>query len=64
MEYISTPKTVKGFLNALAWCSELEVGAWMILYTLVKLRGCWTLLIVVSKVPCSLSVNFVEWHID
>ena len=64
MENISTPETVEGFWNALAGSSEHQVGAWTILYPLVKVRGSWKLLIVVSKVPCSLSVNFQACHID
>ena len=64
MEYISTPETVEGFRNALARCSEHRVGAWAILYPMVKLRGSSVLLIVVSNVPRSLSVNFEACHID
>ena len=58
MEYISTPETVEGFSNALVGCCEHEVRAWTILYTLVEVRGSWNLLIVVSKAPRSLSVNY------
>ena len=64
MEYMSTPETVEGFYNALAGCSEHCVRAWAILYTLVKVRGSWELLIVVSKMPCSLLVNYEACHID
>ena len=64
MENISTPDTVEGFWNALARFSEHQVGAYMILYTLVKVRGSWKLLIVVSKAPRSLSVNYEACHID
>ena len=54
MEYISTPEAVEGFLNAFAGCSEHQVGAWNILYTLVKVRTSWELLMVVNKEPSSL----------
>ena len=64
MEKISAPETVEGFSNALAGCSEHQVGAWTILYTLVQIRESSKLLIVVSKVPSSLSVNFEACHID
>ena len=64
MEYISTPEMVEGFWNALARCSEHQVGAWTILYTLVKVRESWKLLLVARKAPCSLSVNHETCYID
>ena len=54
MEYISTPEAIEGFWNAFAGCSEHQVGAWNILYTLVKVRRSWELLMVVNKEPSSL----------
>ena len=63
MEYISTLETIEGFWNALAGCSKHQVS-WTILYTLVNVRGSRKLLIVVRKVPCSLSVNFEACHFD
>ena len=64
MECICTPETVEDFWSALAGCSEHQVGAWTMLYTLVKVTESWKLLIVVSKMTRSLSVNYEAWHID
>ena len=59
-----TPENVEGFWIALARCSEHQVGAWTILHTLVKVRESWKLLIVASKAPCSLSVDYEACYID
>ena len=64
MEYTSTLETLEGFLNALGWCCEHRVEAQTILYALVKVRGFWKSLIVVSEAPSSLSVIFEACHID
>ena len=64
MDYKSTLEGLEGFWNASAGCSEYQVGAWTILYPLVKVRGSWELLIVVSKTHCSLSFNYEACHID
>ena len=48
MEYTSTLEILEGFSNALSRCSEHRVGAWVILYPLVKVRGSLELLIVSS----------------
>ena len=45
---MSTPETVEGFSNALTGCTKHQVGAWAILYTLVKVRGSCELLMVVK----------------
>ena len=49
---------LEGIWNVLTRCYEHQVGASVILYALVKVRGSWVLLFVVSKTPCSLSVNY------
>ena len=36
MEYTSTLETLEDFWMSLSWCSEHQVGAWAILYPLVK----------------------------
>ena len=64
MEYISDPETVKCFWNALAGSSEHHVREWTIFYPLVKVIGSCELLIVVSKTPCSLLVNYETCYID
>ena len=37
IEYMSNLETLEGFSNALARCSKHRIGAWGILYPLVKL---------------------------
>ena len=37
MEYTSTLETIEDFWMSLSRCSEHQVGAWAILYTLVRL---------------------------
>ena len=54
MDYTSTLETLEGLSNALARHSTHHVGAWEILYALVKVRESLKLLIVVNKAPCSL----------
>ena len=51
MDYKSTLVGLEGFWNPSAGFSEHQVGALSILYTLVKVRRSWKLLIGVSKVP-------------
>ena len=60
MDYMSTLEGLKGFLNALARCSEHAVGAWAIPYRLVQVRGSWEMVMFVNKAPCSLSVNYYK----
>ena len=64
MDYTNTLEGLKVFWNALTSCSEHRVRSWAILYPLVKVRGSCELLIVVSKTPCSLSVNYEACYID
>ena len=54
MNYKSTLKGLVGFWNAIAVFSEHRVGAWEILYNLIKVGGSWELLMVVNKAPSSL----------
>ena len=61
---MSTLEGLEGFWNALTGCSQRILGARAILYPMVNVKGSWKLLIVVSKVPCSFSVNFEACHID
>ena len=49
MDYKSTLEGLQGFYIASAGFSEHQVGAWTIPDTLVKVRGSWKFLIVVSK---------------
>ena len=54
MDYTSTLGTLEGLLNALARDCAQHVGAWEILYALVKVGESQELLMVVNKTPCSL----------
>ena len=54
MDEKSTLQGLEGFWNASDGCSEYRVGAWAILYPLVKVGGSWDLLMVVKKAPSSL----------
>ena len=66
-QHTRTQVTLEGFesfWNTSLGFSEHQVGAWTILYTLVKVRLSWKLLIVVSKAPRSLSVNYEACYID
>ena len=58
MDYRSSLETLEDLSNALARHYAHQVGAWAILYPLVKVRGSQELLIAVNKAPCSLSVNY------
>ena len=55
---------LEGFWNASAGFSERQIGPKTILYTLFKVRESGMLLIVVSKTPGSLSVNYEASHRD
>ena len=57
MEYTSTLETLEGFLSALARHYKHQVGVWVILYPLAKVRESQELLIVVNKAPSSLLVD-------
>ena len=63
-DYKSTLEVLEVFWNASVGCSKHRVGAWAILYPLVKVRGSCELLTVVSQMPDSLSVNYEACHID
>ena len=39
MDYTSTLETLEDFSMSLSWCSEHQVGAWAILYPLVKVNS-------------------------
>ena len=39
MDYTNTLETLEDFWMSLSWCSEHEVGAWAILYPLVKVSS-------------------------
>ena len=54
MDYTCTLETLEGLSNALARHSAQHVGAWEILYGLVKVRESQKLLMVLNKAPCSL----------
>ena len=54
MDYTSTLETLEGLSNALARHSAHNVGAWEIIYTLVKVNESQKLLMVVNKAPSSL----------
>ena len=54
MDYTSTLETLEGLSNALARHLAHHVGAWEILYCLVKVRESQKLLMVVNKAPGSL----------
>ena len=54
MDYTSTLGTLEGLSKALARHSAHYVGAWEILYALVKVRESQKLLMVVNKAPGSL----------
>ena len=53
MEYTSTLDTLDGFSNALATHSAHRIGAYAIVYPLVKVRQSRELLIVMNKAPRS-----------
>ena len=53
MDYSSTLETLEGLSNALARHSTHHVGAFEILYGLVKVRESQKLLMIVNKVPDS-----------
>ena len=54
MDYTITLETLEGLLNALATHIAHHVGAWKILYVLVKVREYQKFLMVVNKAPGSL----------
>ena len=60
MDYKSTLVGLGGFWNASAGFSEHQFRALTTIYTLVKVRVSWKLLIVV----CSFSDKFEACHID
>ena len=64
MDYKSTLDGLDVFWNTSVGCSERQVRAWAMLYPFVKVRGSCKLLIVLSQMPCSLSVNDEACHID
>ena len=39
MDYTSALETLENFWMTLSWCSEHQVGAWVILYPLVKVSS-------------------------
>ena len=51
MDYASTLDTLEGLSNALARHCAHHVGAWKILYMMVKVREYQKLLMVVKKAP-------------
>ena len=64
MEYMSTLEGLESVWNALCRCYEHRVGARAILYRFVKVTESCYLIIIVNKVPCSLSVYYEACHID
>ena len=54
MDYTSTLETLQGLSNDLARHCAHHIGAWEILYGLVKVIDSLKLLIVVNEAPCSL----------
>ena len=54
MDCTSTLETFEGFSNALARYTAHHVGAWEILYDLVKVGESHKLLMVLNKAPSSL----------
>ena len=60
MEYISTAEIVEGF----SWLFRTPIRSIDDPLHLVKVTESLKLLIVVSKLPCSLSVKFQACHID
>ena len=54
MDYTSILQTIEGLSNALARHCAQHIGAWEILYTLVKVRESQNFLMVVNKSPGSL----------
>ena len=64
MEYTSTLEGLEDVSIALASCYEHQVEAWAILFPLVKGRVSYEFLIVVSKAPSSLSVNYEACQMD
>ena len=53
MDYTSTLETLEGLSNALARHCAHHVGAWEIIYAMVKVREYHYLLMVVNKAPSS-----------
>ena len=58
MEYTSNLETLEDLSKSLARHCTHHLGAWEILYRLVKVRESQKLLMVVNNAPCSLSVNY------
>ena len=57
MEYTSTLETLEDCLSALARHYKHQVGVWVILYSLAKVRESQELLMVVNKAPSALLVD-------
>ena len=57
MEYTSKLETLEALSNALARHCAHHLGAWEILYPLVKVRECKKLLMVVNKATSLLLVD-------
>ena len=53
LDYTSTLETLESFWIALSRCFEHQVGAWAILYPLVKVSSPWNYSWK-NKMPCSL----------
>ena len=53
MHYASTLENLESFWNSLCMCSTHHVGAKEILYTFVKVRESYKLLMVVNNTPGS-----------
>ena len=58
MDYMSTLETLEGLSNTLARHSTHHVGAFEMIYALVKVRESLKLLMLVNKAPCSLYFDF------
>ena len=58
MDYTSTLENLEGLSNNLARHCAHHIGAWEILYGLVKVIKSQKLLMVVNQAPCSLYFDF------